>query len=108
MGHAEKAKNAGVQANKTKRALGGHDPPVLVGGFMPFDHFLTSHLAKDVEECIKQHVELKLAGETCQIKSGLWVGDRADKIDAKGKQLTVEQKTQDDKVPGQEWTDLKF
>lgn len=105
--HAEKAKKATVGRQKTKRALGELDPPVL-HGFLPFDHFFTSHLAKDVEETVKEHVENKLQGDTCQMKCGLWVGDKVDEINADGSKTTDEEKRQDDKVPGQEWTDLKF
>lgn len=105
--HAEKAKKAGVAKEKKKRALGELDPPVL-HGFIPFDHFFTSHLAKDVEETVKAHIEQKLQGETSQMPCGLWVGDKVDEINADGSKTTEEQKTEDGKVPGQEWTDLKF
>lgn len=105
--HAEKAAKANVDVKKTKRALAVHDPPVL-HGFLPFDHFYTTYRARDVEETVKRHLIDKLFGECEQMECGLWVGDKVDEINADGSKTTEEQKMQDNKVPGQQWTDLKF
>lgn len=100
--HAEKAAKAKVAVKRTDRALDELDPP-LHQGFLPFDHFFTTYLAKDVEETIEAHINDKLQGVCEQKKCGLFVGKKADKIDLDGN--PEEQKAGDE---GQEWTDLMF